>query len=798
MRQKFSILFTCFILLLSSAGKSQGIDTLMEQLEQQYPQEKIYVHSDRPFYNPGETIFFKAYLMSGSQLSGISNNMYAELWDDQGNLLSRLTLPVLQSSAAGSFAIPDSLPGNTVFLRAYTPWMLNFDSAFVFTKSFSIIQARDEVKKVPPKTYDLHLFPEGGDLVNGISSKLGFMAVDSKGEPFTVEGTIVDSKKQKVTSFTSAHDGMGVCTLFPEAGQQYTALWKDPAGKQQQTKLSAVKEQGVTLSVENDGYSVQYTLKRSKEIPVAMEDLQVVAHINQRLIYLARIKFSNRDSITADLPITGVEDGIVQVTVIDAARNPLAERIFFNNQRSYYFISDIHLAKKDLSPKAENQLQIDVGDTILTNLSVSVTDVSATPDPASSNIFSGILLTSDLKGYIKDPAYYFSNNTDSVRRHLDLVMLTHGWRRFSWEKVLAGEFPQIKYLPQPYITVTGKVFGPRDGQLTGQELTGILETGKDNKQFVSLPLDNSASFQLGGMIFYDTARLYYQFNNDKNKVLTSISTFQFRNNLSEFDTTVLSQQKAPPPGPLPDALALKRNRDLTQARQEDFAEGRKFKVLEGVAVTSDKKTKAEVMDDEYTSGLFSGGDAYTFITEDDPFATGARTVLEYLQGKVAGLQISTSGFGSASMSWRGQTPSLYLNEMQSDVSQVQSMSISDIAMVKVFRPPFMGGFNGAGGAIAIYTKKGSSQNDATGLPSYKIPGYTVVKEFYNPKYEDEGERNKPDFRTTLYWAPYVLFDARTRRVTLPFYNNDSAKKIRVVIEGVDQNGKLCHEEKIIE
>ena len=109
----------------------------------------------------------------------------------------------------------------------------------------------------------------------------------------------------------------------------------------------------------------------------------------------------------------------------------------------------------------------------------------------------------------------------------------------------------------------------------------------------------------------------------------------------------------------------------------------------------------------------------------------------------------------------------------------------------------MGG--GAGGAVAVYTKKGRSDNPKVkGLNAATLYGYSGIKEFYKPDYDNSNAADENDFRTTLYWNPFLLMDAKNKRIAIPFFNNDSAKKIRVIIEGINEQGKLTREEKVIE
>jgi len=234
-----------------------------------------------------------------------------------------------------------------------------------------------------------------------------------------------------------------------------------------------------------------------------------------------------------------------------------------------------------------------------------------------------------------------------------------------------------------------------------------------------------------------------------------------------------------------------------EARLRELAKGT---TLEGVTVTTKAKSPLQKLDEQYASGLFQGSDAYQFDLTNDPLAASYPSVFTYLQGKVAGLQISTNG-SNASLSWRGGSPSLYVNEMPADVNQLSTMSMSDVAYVKVFRPPFMGGFNGANGAIAVYTRKGGqSQAPAgKGMPYKNVIGYTVMKEFYSPNYASIDPRNEAeDVRSTLYWNPMILTTSENHRIILNFYNNDVTDAFRVIVEGVSKDGRLTHIEKVLE
>jgi hypothetical protein len=335
-------------------------------------------------------------------------------------------------------------------------------------------------------------------------------------------------------------------------------------------------------------------------------------------------------------------------------------------------------------------------------------------------------------------------------------------------------------------------------------LNVFLEAKDSSRQLFLLAADTSKKFSETGLIFFDTVKVFYQLNN--NKHLANRAVFNFSNGTWQSPPKIQPDSSWQLLTPLDTALLNRGKYFAAEAERIKPELDKKVKVLETVTVKARAKSREQEMDENYTSGLFSGGDATTFDLVNDPFANSALSIFQYLQGKVAGLQITTGGPGGGStLSWRQATPTLFLNEMQVDVSAIENLPVTDIAYVKAFRPPFFGASGGgSGGAIAIYTKKGNEQNNnnqssSGGLEKGRIVGYAPPKEFYSPDYTKESPLNDvPDVRTTLFWAPYILTEGNSRRVTIQFYNNDVSDRIRIVLEGMDEEGRLTRAEKIIE
>lgn len=797
--QTLSIFF--IVVALQTTVQAQRIDSLLNVLDENYPQEKVHLHLDKSAYTPGETIWFKAYLTADNLPACISKNCYADLIDENGNLLQRKVMAILESGAASFFDLPSTLRANKLFIRSYTSWMMNFDSSLFYLEPITILQQKSTAKKAAVlPTYTLTLFPEGGDLVQGLNAMVAFKANDQDGTPISVSGNIVDDQQQIITPFSAEHDGMGYFSLTPKAGNHYKAIWKDKAGVQHSTDLPDVKANGVALSVIISPHQITYTLSRpDNNLPAANNVFYVVAQMHQRMMYSAMVKLTKQTTATAPILTDSMPNGVLQLTIFNAAQQPIAERLVFVNNHNYYFNTDLHAVEKSMAKRGKNVLQIDVANNITSNLSIAVTDASINPiGKNESNIYTQLLLSSDLKGYVYNPAYYFASEEDSVSQHLDLVMMTNGWRRFTWTDLLAEKWPVITLKPENYLSIKGQVLGLSKLKLNGRQLNCILKPKKGTSEFVSIPVDANGQFKLENLYFFDTAKLFYQFNGDKDKSLTTSATFNISSSFTKqppVSVNLLSSLYAPAPM---DSSILFKTAAIAQLQLAQI-EKNKVQTLSTVVIKSKQKSLKEKLDDEYASGFFSGGDGYTFAMDEDPFAKSALNILSYLQGKVAGLEISPDD-QEGGAKWRGHKTSFFLNEVSTEVDQLQSISMADVAMIKIFRPPFFGASGGgAGGAIAVYTKKGADLTASVkGLDFTNLAGYSAIKQFYSPNYETTNDPTVADYRTTLYWNSFILMDKTNRRVLIPFYNNDNCKKMRVVIEGINELGQLTREEKIFE
>ena len=776
-----------FFLFLFVHLQAQDVLKNVENYSAKFQEERIYLHYDKTAYSPGESIWFKAYLMKTIFPEEESKTVYIDFSDQDGNLLLHTTSAVIEGTSYGQFDVPADYKGQFLFIKAYTKWMLNFDSAFLYHKEIKILNKKSGAlpKKIKPN--QITFFPEGGNIIEGIVNKIAFKMNDEYGRPVKGKGIIQNKAGKMIDSLRVIHDGMGFFFLQPDEGESFIAKWISDGDKEQTTSLPVVMKGGVGLQVgiidDNRSFKISSTdYGDSKEIHLLGTMYQ--QHVFD---FTKNLKDGLMQGIipTRDLP-----SGILTITVFDENWKPLAERITYVNNEEYTFTPKITVQHWGLNKRAKNEILITVPDSLVSNLSIAVTDGGIAID-TSDNIISHLKLTSELKGRINNPAIYFKDNSDSTAKKLDLVMLTNGWRKFDWESIASGKMPDFVYPKDTsYLTISGKIYGASPAQLRGAgDIVLLFKQNNQGNNIVNVPILGDGTFSDPNLILFDTANIYYQL--PKGKGLDD-ATVQFM------------QNRLPPLGKNMKATGNSYNYDTDttgNARQfrlsdivnqeEAFA---KAKILETVTIKRKTKSPVEILDEKYASGMFQSGDGYQFDVVNDPFAASAFNIFSYLQGKVPGLQVNTSS-NPPSLTWRGGAPGIYLDEMQANADMISTISVSDVAYIKVIRPPFMGASGGANGAIAIYTRRGGDvqRTEGKGLSKNTVTGYTAIRQFYSPDYATFKEGyDKRDLRTTLYWNPEIMTAPGNNKVLLTFYNNDITESFKIVLQGMTKDGRLAN------
>ena len=758
--------------------------------------EKAYLHFDKPYYAAGDTIYFKAYLTVGErhQPSKLSGILYADLINTNNKIDKSVKLQVTNGVAWGDFALPDSLPKGNYRVRAYTNWMRNDGDGAYFDQTFMVGSSLNNkipeagtphINSVNAKP-DMQFFPEGGSLVMGISSKVAFKAIGTNGLGLDVKGIIVDSAGNEVTRFTTAHLGMGYFYLKPETGKTYRAKVTYADGEQDMVNIPQAALSGVVLKINND------SLDKAPLQIIANENYFAENHDSaiSLLVYsggIATMITTKLDSLVINLAILKrhLHSGITKITLFSPAGEPLSERLIFLQNYDQLNLT-VNTDKTVYGKREKVQVGINAlnrADSAATgHFSVSVIDESKVQvDENSENtIYNYLLLTSELKGYIEQPNYYFTNITDKTKSDLDLVMLTHGYRRFEWKQLLNDAYPQITFQPESNLEITGLAKSIGGKPLVNASVSLIPLHGE---QFMSALTDDKGRFRFTNLVFSDTAKFILQAVNAKGGSYTKLVYNKERPEPAV--APIVSFQKDTT------AQLMSAYMDNNRKQQDEIAEygtinGKMLKTV----IINEKKPDEDNPYHNLVSPQFADQ-----IIHSDEMAKGG-TFPEKIQGVLHGGHIAMGGApGSeayAILSGASGPMKIILDgaDMGFDLNKITGLDIESVEVLK--SPGASGIYRTMNGVLIINTKKGLQPEDIASIGVLPISpkGFYIAREFYSPKYDQSNlTNNRPDLRSTIFWKPELVTD-KNGNASFEYYNADDKGSYRIVVEGIDDKGNI--------
>lgn len=785
----------------SYAHAQNKAETALQKFGESYPQEKIHLLLNKDYYVAGENLWFKSFVFDGYNRSDISTSLFVELYDSSKKLLDKKMIPLLKGEGSGSFSLAATLKEDVYFIRAYTTWMTNFSEEYNYLRPITVYNPSSAQKLIEnndvPWTATVH--PESGTFIDGIETKFAVRLHSVGKTPLNWKGYVSDNENPEmpIVTFKNFDQNVGSFLLKPQVGKKYQLTIEDEKGKKTSLDLPMASSSGLHLQVESTDTSVKYTLN-SKNIPEENQPYKILGTINNTLVYKAIIRKLS-DSQSASIPTEKLVNGILRLTLFDNKENVIAERLCFVEPQTLPLKKPNITTDFNSKEKSANALTIGK-DTNFDNYSVTVLDAKSNSFEEENSLLSTLWLTGDLSSSIDKPAQYFTKNNNP--QALDALLISEKWKRFEWYSIISGNYPFIKNKPESYISYKGKVLS-QGKPAANADLNLIFKMPDSGLKFHQIKTDNSGLFALDNLVFEDTMNFSYQLNTSDKAIANSTQiyfqpAFSFIPLRKDLPSTPMKLTERIQGEELPEKVA----KSVSTVTFEKFI-NEKITDIEEVKIKGERKNKTKKLNDALSSPLFKSMNEMVFDFVNDNNMIGGNNILQWLQGRVPGLQISSQG-PNTTATMRGGNVDIFLDEMRVDASQISMISVSDVAMIKVIRGFFSGGFGGGGnGAIAIYTKRGGITGSAPdngqskSLKEMKLKGYDKEEHFNNTMYENVPQTDlAKDTRSTLYWNPNLQKDD-AGSAKIKFYNNDEAKEFKVIIIGFDQEDTPLYYNEIL-
>ena len=800
----FYFYFFAFVICISSKNlfsqdKGSGIKLFFE---------KVYLHVDRTYYASGDDIWFTAYLVNAQNNYAVntSNNLYVELINPVNKIITREVVRLDNGIGIGDFKLDDSIAGGNYRIRAYTNWMRNFGTHFIFEKEINVknipgvnkknfISAKNisaNNKTSSTQSNKIQFFPEGGSMVENISSVMAFKTEDVNGNGVDAQGTIVSSKGDTVAHFTTTHLGMGGFELKPLPGLQYKALVKYKNGSLLSADLPAATADGFVLKVTHPDASAVLINIFSNAATLAMHptgEITIAVKHAGKIFYREKMLLKD-GKISTSISTKDIPSGISSITLYDETLKPYCERLVYIDEKDPLIVN-VSSDKNMYDAKEKVTVNINVTDAeqhpVKANLSMVVIDDNI-EKAAKENIISYLVLASEIRGKIENASEYFNTKNPQRFQQLDLLLRAQGWRDFLWRQ-MADTNIVIKYLPEPGITISGRVKQKfSKTPLADMNITLQAPGAKGSKWYMT-KTDAEGRYFLDGLPLYGVQTIKINSKNDKAKKGGEIlmdTLFSDPVQVSENFKYVF------------DSAAIKLFAQGAAKRDSITKNNKWYHVLPGVTITSKKKT-VSLRDGVYMNFGYP---------EDDFTITGAdykyETLRNFLAKKVRGATYDMENDGVTFFASGKTLRPRFIIDNREDVfdridyyaipmQQVISVSVSHL----VGPPTFEKTENAESGrmnlgsdmtdifVIHLELKPGAYNQDPAKIVT-EINGYYQAQIFYSPNYEN-ADRTKPDVRTTIHWEPLIATD-NNGNIKVSFYNADPKTKIRIDVQGITDKG----------
>ena len=620
--------------------------------------------------------------------------------------------------------------------------------------------------------FDVKFFPEGGALINIPHQNVAFKAQGADGFSKEIEGFLFNSKGDTLTNFRSEHNGMGIFTMNPVNNETYYVTVRTNDSITKRFDLPAIEPKGISIAMSHYKQEIRYEIQKT-EATEWPQKLFLLAHTRGKLAILQPINPKRTFGKMNDSLFT---EGITHFMLIDEQGNALSERLIFvpdHKPNQWQITTDQPTYGKREKVSLQIAAKDSEGNPVEGTFSVSITDrKSIQPVSLADNILSNLLLTSDLKGYVEDPAFYFLNQDARTLRSIDYLMMTHGWRRHKMENVLRTPSLNFTNYIEKGQTISGRIMGffganVKKGPICvlapKYNIIATTETDEKGQFIVNTSFRDSTTFLVQARTKKGFAGVDILMDPPQYPVATHKAPY------FNGATTFMEDY-------------------LMNTRDQYYMEG-------GMRVYNPKEVTVTAKRERPSSKSIYTGGINTYTVEEDRLQGYGQTAFD----AASRLPSVTITNGSEIHIRNNSEPAIIVIDdiVYEDASDIlKDIQVSDMSSISLLRgaDAVILGPRASGGAVVITLKdpRNLPARPAQGIITYTPLGYSESVEFYHPTYDTPEKKNaqRSDFRSTVYWNPELRLDAEGK-ATIEYYTPDSTAPEDIIIEGVDKNGKVC-------
>lgn len=767
-----------------STTSFQSISTAFDSYAEKVVEEKVYVHTDKTAYLSGELMWLKIYNVDRrfNQPISLSKVAYVELLDSRNKQVLQSKIALDSGRGGGSLIIPVSLPSGVYRLRSYTNWMKNFSQEAFFQTNIKVINAGRPMPNGGSNTkpeYKVLLFPEGGNLVEGLESRLAYKIVDQFGNGISARGWIIQDRKDTLNKIEANRFGMGNALITPAEGKTYITVFNLPDGNTVTATIPPAYKQGFIMQARESNNN-QLSITVRSNLPAEKE---VFVLISSRLVlkYATSLKLVNGEGVI-NISNTIAGDGMNTITVFDQNKNPVCERLYFK-----FPVSSPTLTVKtdhvQYQSRKKINLNIQSGSTSAGHLSMSVYRLDSLQKNEQAGITGYLWLQSELKGKIESPSFYFSNRTDEVKTAMENLLLTQGWRRYDWKHILSGQAPAFVYEPEYHgIILTMRVVDPRNGRPVSGVQTFAGAPGLYARFNVARSNDSGYS-KIEIPELFGTSEMVVQTNS-----ITGDSIY--RVDLSSPYSEEYSADSLPSIG----IMAA----DTADILEQHIATQVQY------LYEKDKLNRFDTLSIDTTTFYFKPDQQY-LLDDYTRFTTMEEVLREYVKWLTVRKRENNfllTLYDEERKLILDNNPLVLLDGIPVfDLNKLMQYDPLKVRKLDVVHRRYSIGNYSFDGILNFVTYEGNINQYPLDRNAVVVDyeGLQLKREFYSPDYDtlQENPTTIPDFRTQLKWVNDIRLSPQ-QTLNLPLFSSDMKGRFLLVLQGLTDKGECLEAQTVFE
>jgi hypothetical protein len=770
-----SLSISILTFFITSFCFSQNPDNWVENKYLEYfnlNHETIYTHINKTKFLNSEELWFKSYIYNTKTLKPYlsTTNVYASIYDAQGNLIEKKIYYAEDGKTNGNFSLKTNHPPGIYFLKVTTNWMKNFNEQHYSLIQFEVLGESFMEPLVKEQKYDFQLLPEGGHLLENTNNSIGFKAVDFNEKPIKINsGKILNSKGDILSNFKSNQFGLGRFSVFIKENETYKVEITLEDGTTISKNIPKAETTGLALTVNNlNDKALFISIKTNKRtLPNLTKTPHYLLIHRDGLLKRIDLKFeADKYEYTLAIPKTDLYRGMNILTLFNDKNQPVLERLVFNKAED--LIHQISfLGQNTRLDSTQIRLASKKKSSFKKTISISVLPASTKAYNKDNTIISAFFLKPYIKGHIDNPNYYFNDNSRKTNYDLDLLLLTQGWSSYNWKNIFHR--PQIaKHNFEAGFQIQGKINSSDIGKF--KEI--VLFSANNELLLTSEIKDSYFSFE--NLSLMDSSVVSISAKNKKGKLVTPKSYF---NIYPTYQRDSINSSKF---------LKTNSKKENLININENFIYDDSVTELDTVMLSLNIKEKKEKF-------MINGGVNNKAVDLENGYSFSTR-VIDVIRNN--GFDVIENGRDIKILSRRASNLSGRLSAnvfldgiIVSDfLESIQFLTINDIDELYVARTGF--GMNGAGGTINIFTREGGSikKNNKSNFNNNKIKiGFSMAKSYYSPLY-DRNKRETFSEIGVLNWIPNLQPNRNGEFIfKIPNY---FYKSVNLYIEGMCEDGSL--------